>query len=176
MAHLVTTLRVARARFASWPGSGGDDRRALPDSFDTMAGGVERVYRRGRRAMARAIADPQEAKVHEWRKRVKYLRHQTEAIQGAWPAVLGPLAGALDDLGELLGLEHDLAVLDEAVRSDPGLLPEPSRRKVLHAVIEIERDLLQQQAFAIGRRVYVEPPGRFLERVGAYWGTWRSEG
>ena len=80
--------------------------------------------------------------MHEWRKRVKDLRYAAEMLQRREPsgasrregkrkrrrererlraqaAPLRRLAKRADDLGELLGEEHDLVLLEELVRSCP---------------------------------------------------------
>jgi len=44
---------------------------------------------------------------HLWRKSAKYFRYHVEALEPAWPEVLGPLAAAADRLAETLGDEHD---------------------------------------------------------------------
>lgn len=177
MAGVITTLRTARRRMASWPAEAASgDPLALRDRFDEIAPGVERVYRRGRRAMELAAAGPTEVNFHSWRKRVKYLRHQMEALEGMWPAVIGATAMELDQLGEMLGEEHDLAVLAETVASDPALCSDPAQRRLLYAVAAYERRVLQTNALSLGERLYVESPPMFVTRLAGYWNAWRPAG
>ena len=174
---LVTTLRTARRRFAAWPAEAdAADSRAIQDRYASIERGIRRVYARGRKAMAVAAAEPGEEHYHEWRKRVKYLRHQLEALEPVWPELLHATSTELDRLGEILGAEHDLAVLDETVRSDPRLCPDQVARRLLYGVIAHDRTVLQQAAFALGDRLYAEPPSVFVERIGAYWEAWRPSG
>jgi CHAD domain-containing protein len=126
---------------------------------------LRRIYRDGRkrkRRVARGKGGATRA-THAWRKRVKDLRYAAE--------ILGqrPLAPRADKLAELLGEEHDLAVL-------AGLLPQPGRapfkgkrgrraRKALLARIARRRRHLRKRALHEGDRLYRRKPKRFARRV-----------
>jgi CHAD domain-containing protein len=119
--------------------------------------------------MVRAQQSPNIHIFHEWRKRAKYLRHQTEALHLMWPEVIGGLAEALDSLGETLGDEHDLAELAHRIMADPSLVPDDDGRRILLVDIARRRLELQRLAFRIGEPIYHEPPRAFTARIGAYW-------
>ena len=72
---------------------------------------LEAAYDRGRRAMEEVIATATDAALHEWRKRTKDLRYAMELLQCASPAVGKSLVKRADELTDLLGNDHDLAVL-----------------------------------------------------------------
>ena len=124
--------------------------------------------------MADAYRSPSSESFHEWRKRARYLRFQLETLTGMWPEVLGAVAAAVDDLGETLGDEHDLAELAKVVNSDRSLTSKKRERELLTALIEQRRKDLQQQARVKGLRVYAEPTDRFVERLGVYWEAWKA--
>lgn len=128
----------------------------------SVAKHLERSYSRGRRAFERAAGDRSDERLHEWRKRVKDLRYQQQLLRDAWPEVIGAQAKAAKALADLLGDDHDLAVLDERVRAC-GLPVDEVRALIARRRIE-----LQDAAFRLGERVYAEPPKRFAKRVGRY--------
>lgn len=172
LGDVVTTLRVSRIRFATWPlepSASSHRRRAVPDEYGAIAGGIHRVYRRGFAGMEEAYADRTTAAFHQWRKRVKYLRYQMEALEPLWPEMLGAYARSLDDLGESLGLEHDLAVLDRTLACEPDLCPLQGERRLLGALVLHERAMLRHSARRLGRLAYAEPPEVFVSRIGSYW-------
>jgi CHAD domain-containing protein len=168
----LTTLRTCRRRFAAWAvegtGPGG-----VADDFAAIAPGLRRVYRQGRSRMTEAYRMGTEAAFHRWRKSAKYLRYQIEALEPAWPEVLGSLASAADRLAETLGDEHDCALLGETVAAAPGLLPDDAERRLLAALVAEEQDRLRRWAHPLGELVYAEPPAAFVARLGAYWAAWR---
>lgn len=176
---VVRNLRSARARYGSWPVEGEPHLPALVEveplrhSFDTIAPGLARTYDRGRREMRRAVADPVEHNFHQWRKRVKYLRHQVELLRPLWPEVLKAEARQLDLLGETLGGEHDLAVMLQLVAALPDLCPDPVDRALLAALAQHRRAELRTAAQVVGTRVYAEPTDAFVHRFAAYWRAWQ---
>lgn len=143
---------------------------------------LRRVYRQGRRRMRR-IENSKNGKsgkkgkggkhtkggpdrtraMHQWRKCVKDLRYASEILG------LRPLARRADTLGEVLGEEHDLALL-------AGLLPPPGRapfkgkrgkraRKALLAQIARRRRRLRKRALREGKRLYRRKPKKFTRRA-----------
>jgi len=174
--NLLTTVKCAATRFAHWPVmsvSVGPDvidiRSTIPERFDSLEPGLRRVYRRGRRRFGEAKAMPTMASVHEWRKRVKYLRYQMEALTTIWPEVIGGFERSLNALSEVLGAEHDLADLAVLVYLEPDLISRHLDRNRLLSAIARRRSALQSEAFDIGGRVYVEEPRTFTARIGHYW-------
>lgn len=164
----IVNLGAARSRFARYPiGS------VVYDDFSAIAPGVHRVYRRGFRGHRQSIETRDVEDLHEWRKRVKYLRYQMESLTPMQPTLIGALAGELDVLGELLGDDHDLAVLAETVLEHRESCRDDRERWMLIALIHERRANLQAQAFRIGAALYAEPPDSFVDRIGAYWESGR---
>src|SRR5262245_20911209 len=69
-----------------------DDWADVHDGWSSVGEGVRGVYRLGRRAMAVVHEKPTVEHLHEWRKQVKYLRHQLELLRPMKAGVLRPLA------------------------------------------------------------------------------------
>ncbi len=175
IADVVVTLKAARARYAAWEAASLERpnsklaARGMRDDFDAMAPGLRRVYARGRRAMRQAYRDGTVESFHEWRKRVKYLRYQLEALEPIWPELLAAHAGRLDELGELLGDDHDLAELGDIVRDDGAATADQRERTLLLALVHRTRLELQYEARPLGWALYAETPDEFVARLGAYW-------
>ena len=107
--------------------------------------------------------------MHEWRKSVKTLWYQMCLLEPTAPSVLVPVIESLDQLGEGLGDDHDLAVLVERLAADPHRYG-----GALHAMraIEIargEQAVLRRPAFRIGATIYAEKPKAFAARFERYW-------
>ena len=119
--------------------------------------------------MQDALETRHEEAFHNWRKRVKYLRYQLESIEMIWPEAIQAHAHRLDELGEVLGAEHDLSVLADVVLADPAACPDPQERTLLLAVIYQSRFELQTAVAPLGESLYAEEPEAFTDRIGAYW-------
>jgi len=147
------------ARVGRWP---------LKDhGWDRLDDGLETVFRGGRRAMTRARTRGRPDDFHEWRKQVKYLRHQFGLLREVWPDVLEAMEGTADELGERLGADHDLAVLRERMETEPSLAP--AVRRALLRRIEDHRKDHQRTAFLLGARLYAEKPSALRQRLGRLW-------
>lgn len=171
--NVVVDLQAARTRFASWPRTL-TAQGATTDDFEAVRLGIRRVYRRGRRRLVDAAHHPTAEAHHVWRKRVRYLRFQMELLEGMWPRMQQGLASDLAHLADVLGAEHDLAMLEAVLRSEPAMLPDPAARQVLTALVARNRVRLQRAAQPVGRRVFAEAPNLFVDRLETYWRVWRS--
>lgn len=150
-------------RIQRWPLKG--------DSWKLVGGEVQRAYRRGRRAMAAATADPSEESFHEWRKRAKDLWYQLRLLGPAWSGPLGAVAEEAHRLTNLLGDHHDLAVLREDLR-ERRLGEEETR--ALEGAISSRQEQLAGEALDLGRRLYAEQPKAYGRRLRRYWEAWRG--
>jgi CHAD domain-containing protein len=158
--EVLAELRVVRARFERW--------QPRKHGFKLLAPGLERVYRRGRRRMRRARRRESIAALHVWRKQVKELRYAAETLDrgGKSYQPVRVLARRADRLGEMLGEEHDLALLQETVRVRSSLFAgERKTRKRLSRLIAQRRKRLRKRAMRAGEQLYRRPPRRFVRRL-----------
>ncbi len=140
------------------------------EDFRAVAGGMRRTYSRAQRAMSVAAERPTTDDFHEWRKRMKYHGHHLALLRDLWPDVLHPWRDQVDQLAEILGDEHDLAVLDRNL----GTFTDPADAELLSGLILGRRATLRRQSFERGERLLAERPRALLARLDAYWRAWRS--
>ncbi len=175
-------LRAVRERVAAWELRGRGMRVCEP--------GLRRLYGQGRRRLARARRRPDDGRAfHLWRKRVKDLRYAVEMLDRRPPRAenrsaanaaggarhgkrskqarwLRRVARRADGLGELLGEEHDLAMLAERVRAaDEPFAHAAGARKTLLKVIARRRRRLRKRALRTGGRLYARRPRKFVRRA-----------
>ena len=163
---ILRALREAKSRTKDWEY---DD-----EGWDALCTGLHRTYRDGRRAMNDALDRPDDDLLHTWRKRVKDLRHQVELLESAWPEQNEKLADELRQLSDLLGDDHDLAVLRTTLKDSPDHFGGKAALTPLIGLIDSRRDELQRQAGPLGRRLYAEKPADFINRMHSYWHAWRE--
>jgi CYTH domain-containing protein/CHAD domain-containing protein len=144
-------------------------RWRVPDGFAGLDDGILATYRRGRRGLRRASADPTDERLHEWRKAVKYLWYQMQLVHDAAPSVLGPLVDELDRLAETLGDDHDLAVLVHLLSQHPAEYGSPDELDQVCALARRRQHELRARAFRSGATIYAESAPTFVRRIGSYW-------
>jgi hypothetical protein len=158
-AQALAQLRACRARVAAW---------SLPDGdgIALIEPGLLRLYRQGRTRYRRAAGGKGDRvrTMHEWRKPVKDLRYAAEMLDARQhDARLRRLARRADKLGELLGEDHDLAVLAELIRGQKRI--GSGTRKRLAKLIARRRRELRRRALRQGERLYGRSPKRFVRGV-----------
>ncbi len=158
-------LAAARARL---------DGQALQHrGWDALEPGLRRGYRRGRKAFALVRDAPSAENLHAWRKRVKDLWYHLRLLTPACgPAVRGQAKDA-HALADLLGDDHDLAVLRQTLIGLAGGVAVDL--DAVLGLIDHRRRVLQAQAVALGERVYAERPKAFVRRVRTCWQAGRRQ-
>ncbi len=157
-------LRAVRTRIDDWALRRKDWKALEP--------GLDRGYRRGRHAFERARTRSTVENLHEWRKRAKDLWYHLRLLKPVSPAIIGGQADEAHTLSDLLGDDHDLALLREALLTGAGEVPAD-----VDAVIELidhRRDQLQAEAMQVGERLYAERPKAFGRRMHRYWKATRD--
>lgn len=144
---------------------------AAPE-FEAVGDGLVRSYRDGRRAMKRVVDSHDTVDWHEWRKRVKDHWYHVRLLRNAWKPVMKTWQQELESLSDLLGEEHDLAVLSERVAA---LQVARAGAPSLLDAIGGRRKKLQSAALPLGERIYAEKPKALRKRIRRYWRVWRDE-
>jgi CHAD domain-containing protein len=164
--HLTTTRRLLQRALKDI-----ERTRVQDDGWNTLGPAIRRIYRRGRDGMRESCIERSDEKLHEWRKRVKHLWHALQILEPLRPALLEELADHAHKLADLLGDDHDLAVLTQRVREEGA---DQKSNEALIVLIVTRRQALQERALALGERLFLDKPRRFESRLGNYWRRWRE--
>jgi CHAD domain-containing protein len=158
-------IQAARLRVQEWP--------VERDSYDAVAGGLHKIYKRGRNRLADARQNPSSEAFHEWRKRVKYLWYSSRILRFIWPDPMEELADEIHDLSDYLGDAHDIAEL-KSLLTERSLISDKATTLAFISRLNSEQEALHERAINQGRRIYWESPDDFVDRFGAYWKLARS--
>ncbi len=167
-------MHAARRRVSEWR-LPADDPDHGKRGFRLLEDGLAKTYKRGRKAMDVAYEDPSAENFHEWRKRAKYLRYHLRLLRPVWPRLLQRTRSEVKTLGDLLGDDHDLSVLEAVLRAAMSDDTDKGRMNVLKALMRQRSAQLRTQAHWLGRCVYAEKPKALRKRIGQYWDTARDQ-
>lgn len=149
---------------------------ARAEGWVALGPGLSRSHRRGRAAFAALPGEPSADELHEWRKRVKDLWYHQRLLRRLWPEVQRPIIAAADQLADVLGQEHDLALLLEVLTATDAPSPEvapvlvdPADRDLVVAVADAQRADLQAVARDLGERLYADDEQAWERRHRAWW-------
>lgn len=155
-----------------------DFKKLRPEfsSGDPVRDGVRRAYRNAQKALEIAAANPDDDTLHEWRKTVQtHWRHML-LLSEAWPEFFALRANAAKDLADVLGEDHDLAVLMEFAASGDGRAIGCDNVEAVIALVSDRQRKLRSNAFASGAFLFAEDAKAFSRRVSQYWLAARSRG
>jgi hypothetical protein len=145
------------------------------NDFSVIRGGIQRVYRRGKKLFLTAYKNPNVRIFHEWRKNVKYLWYELEFLGAIWPSLLSIIVDELHTLSDYLGYDHDLAVLRLKSLESPHLFFSKTELLSLIQIIDLDRLHLEERAKPLGMRLYADRPGVFIDRLQVFWDVWTIE-
>ncbi|WP_166443632.1 CHAD domain-containing protein [Rhabdaerophilum calidifontis] len=106
------------------------------------------IYRRARKGWRRAQAAPDAETLHEWRRRVQDRLHLARIFARRWPERKPPRESRLDRLSEVLGRDHDLAVLAARIPADHAAAP------AIQAAIADRHRQLARKALKLGGTLF----------------------
>jgi CHAD domain-containing protein len=152
---VVNKLREARARVPEWP--------LEREGLDALAPGFKRIYRRGRRAYRKACEEPSSENLHELRKRVKDLWYAAQIVRPAARKRMKRVARTAHQLSDMIGEEHDLALLAERAAERRDRFDDDAAADDLAERIERRRAELRSAALELGSCLFRRKPRKVVQ-------------
>jgi CHAD domain-containing protein len=167
-ADVISALRDIGARVDDWP--------LESCTWSTIRRDATRTYVRGHTALKGTERSGTSEDLHEWRKRVKDLWYHQRLLREAWPGVLKAQANQTDALAELLGADHDLAVLADFLERTGPELDTTADLGAVGELVGRRRAEIQAEALQLGRRLYADSPKAFERRLKTWLREAEAEG
>jgi CHAD domain-containing protein len=142
-----------------------------PDDFSPLAGGLQRCYRTTRKSFKEAYDTDHADDVHDWRKGVQHHWRQMQLLAPCWPSELSARAEAARSLSQILGDDHDIALLCRLISTPTMTFGDPEATAAFLKRCRKRHKALRKEARVKGERLFFERPGPFAERIQAYWAT-----
>lgn len=142
--------------------------------FGAIERGLEATYRRARNARDAAYANPSSTAFHDLRKAVKYHGHHLKLLRDAEPDEVGARLEDCEKLGDILGKDHDLAVLAEALDTLKSAFTDEAQYRAALDSIASEQSALRERAEPLAKRLFAESPAEFRHAMRALFHAWRE--
>jgi CHAD domain-containing protein len=139
--------------------------------FAALVGGLEASYGQGRKAAKYAYEEPTDENFHDLRKAVQWHWRQMSLLARAWPDEFAVRVNAARELSQLLGDDHDLAMLTAAMAKS-GISEE--EKEAAAVVCRRQQQILRATVEYRVKRLFAEKPEAFVGRMEAYWRCSRS--
>ena len=161
---LARMLQTSRKAVKRWP--------LEAAGFPAIEEGLEKTFRRGRKALAEAHRTTQREDFHEWRKRVKDHWYHVRLLEELWTDVMQGYKRSLKELEKALGEWLNLGLLQDRIQTVPEAYGGPKVVDAVVIAIRAEQKKLIHRAFETGARVYQERPGRWVKNMRRFWKHW----
>ncbi|MEQ8849488.1 CHAD domain-containing protein [Botrimarina sp.] len=161
LAEIRAALVACRERAPRW-------KLDRPDAR-TIHAGLKKTYSRARKRLEEASHDPTPERLHQLRKRAKYHGRHCQLLQDAWAGPIKARRREAERLSDLLGDDHDLAVLCDTVVAAPDDFGEPADTEALLGLAARRRRALQGEALPLAGRLFFESPSDAADRLAGYW-------
>ncbi len=140
--------------------------------FAALEGGLEKSYRQARKATKYAYDEPTDENFHNLRKAVQWHWRQMSLLAREWPDEFAVRVSAARELSQLLGDDHDLAMLTGTASASADMTVE--QKDAVVALCQHQQQVLRATAEYRAKRLFAETPQAFIKRMSAYWRYSRS--
>jgi len=143
--------------------------RLEPDTFATLEQGLVRNYRKGLARRDAAYAENTDEAFHDWRKCVQARWRHMALLSRAWPAMFEAEVEAARSLSQILGHDHDLALLRAKLALlPPDALPRGDAHEI-ETLITTRQKALRHAACPQGEVLFAERPKAHGRRISGIW-------
>ena len=140
-----------------------------PDDFQVIAEGLRLRYKAERKDFAEAFATGHDEDFHEWRKGVQHHWRHMQLLAPSWPAVLNARVEDARALSQLLGDDHDIALLSRLISTPTMVFGTPDDTESFLRRCRKRQKALRREAEMRGERLFAERPRSFVEHVEEHW-------
>jgi CHAD domain-containing protein len=146
-----------------------------PASFETIVAGLTKSHRSGCKALALALANPaEEEPLHDLRKAAQAYWRQMILVQHAWPEVCLARAAAAKYVADLLGQDHDVALLEGVLATPQAQILSRTDRVALARYCTARHTELRGAALPKARLLFADRSERLGERMRYLWDVSRK--
>jgi len=140
-----------------------------PDDFQVIAEGLHLRYKTARKDFAEAFATGNDEDFHEWRKGVQHHWRHMQLLSPSWPAVLNARVEDARALSQLLGDDHDIALLSRLISTPTMIFGTPDDTQSFLRRCRKRQKALRRDAELRGERLFAERPRAFVEHIAEHW-------
>ena len=141
-----------------------------PASFETIVAGLTKSHRSGCKALALALSNPDEEEaLHDLRKAAQAYWRQMILVQQAWPEVCQARAAAAKHVADLLGQDHDVALLEGVLAAPEAQCLTRAEHGALSRYCTARHRELRIAALPKAQLLFAERSERLGERMRYLW-------
>ncbi len=135
-----------------------------------IVAGLTKSHRSGRKALERALENPDEEEaLHELRKAAQAYWRQMILIQQAWPEAFLARGATAKSVADLLGQDHDVALLEGVLAGPEGQALAAAERRALTRHCTTRHTELRREALPKAQLLFAEQSRQLGARIRGLW-------
>ncbi len=139
--------------------------------WKTIEDGLVKSYHEVSRSLAETRPTDTDESFHEHRKATKHLFYVITLFEPVWPGRLTPLKHKLKKLQELLGKDHDLAVVREALK-DSKTVPAKNRAELVKILLRRNRGM-RKDIRKRAEKIFAGHAKNFTKKFTCHFSAWQ---
>ena len=148
--------------------------RVPADDWQVIEPGLVAVYRQGRKRMNSAFAASDDEAFHQWRIFVKHLYYELQFLESVSPQRLGKMIARLKKLQDLIGADHDIAMLKSLLQKTPDRFGGAETVAGVVARLATKSRKLRRASEPLGTAIFCKKPRCFGRKLSRRWNDWRK--
>ncbi|MFW5820395.1 MAG: CHAD domain-containing protein [Bacteroidota bacterium] len=139
------------------------------EGFNAIKGGVKRMYKQSRNYMKSILKEPDDTTIHDFRKRVKYLRYQMSVLRPIYPEMITAYRRILKNVSDEIGLYRDYTLFYDMLKNTDFFNLNDKQRNFINNYIEREKDEALIRALEPSKKFFLVKPKSFVKRLFNYY-------
>ena len=152
-------------------------KSAIPDEspviknegFDVIKGGVKRMYKQSRNYMKSILKERDDTTIHDFRKRVKYLRYQMSILRPVFPEMIRAYRRILKNISDEIGLYRDYTLFHNILKDNDFYNLNEEQHTFITEYIEAEKDQALIRALEPSKKFFFQKPKSFGKDFSRYY-------
>jgi CHAD domain-containing protein len=130
--------------------------------------GMVAVYRTGKKLLKQSVKTDDTEIVHNWRKYVKHLQFELQFIQHYLPDYYIEHINVLQQISNLLGEEHDLAVMLDYMNNSLKIDLTEQELHQINLITDKRRNKVKKKAFRLGHTIFDTDSRYFRKEIESF--------
>lgn len=139
------------------------------EGFKVIKGGVKRIYKQARKYMNSILKDSDNSKIHDFRKRVKYLRYQMSILRPIYPVMINAYRRTLKNISDDIGLYRDYTLFHDMMLNYDFFNLNDNQREFINGYIKEEKEKAFVRALEPSKKFFLDTSGSFVKKLSKYY-------
>jgi CHAD domain-containing protein len=138
------------------------------EGFELIEKGIKRIYKQARNYLKEIKKQQEDTLIHDFRKRVKYLRYQMSILRPVYPEMIKAYRKALKKISDDTGDHRDYSIFLGHMEENDFYNLNTRQKQFIRDFIQTKNEKLLREALASSDKFFMEKPSDFIASMKKY--------